>query len=1076
MKYRASLFSAARVLAALVALHTLGCTLSSDGDSQPSDGLADFDIDGDGMIDDLDGDLDGDGLSNRKELEIGTDPNLADSDGDKYDDLYEFTTNPRVDPSRPFHPLIADIPQIRVEIVKRPAFHLTTTKGESTSESITLTEGESINREESTSYGVSRSFGNEINFAWSATFSQAIDAKVTSFGGSWGMSSGFTAGYVHTTDETYTFDSTTTESFSTNLETSRETARQTSREITGAHIVGAIRLYNAGNVAVNVENLNAAYAHLSSNGKITEARSLEYEGAYAGGTLNFTLAPGEQSSPISFYLDIDGADAAFAMAEDMARAGSIQLMADSMLLSNETAGNFTDVYTNVKSRSARIMIDPGPTFRVGGHNAILDKHVVATPKFDPTAVAGSDDPYVDTTLADMLKLVGKEFTVEEREIDGELRFGITSVDGIAEDLETDSFWLVALETKRHAVNGTIYFTPLGSYRPDEIAVLPGETVQLIYSADKDKDGVPARIELAARSSDDNEDTDGDGVPDALEIFGWCKIAGAPTLGQLDADGRPTGECEQAGQQVIFTKPDRSDTDGDLLNDLEDELPLERPRFATAGLDDVSVIHNRGAGEPALPAAGEEPTPPAFVLNFNASHLDAAPPEGIEGVYRDGTVTTTEPGLESIIREEFVQWDLQTTQRAEAAYVTGPQGGARISLQRDETNDLRFLSEFEGVEIDIGLNQTWTIELLSEAAATECGYTGTYKNDCDYEVYKVVLDSAPGFPRTYYAAALNGDGGWESNQYQGDTNRYLRTLSADHDGWNVSPRFRGATDGRIEAAFFVMCETEQQLSDLHAQAFEVPVADLTSWTGTSGSSLLDGVSGCKWSSFLATAVHPTDGTYDWDWSGNNSQNVVFVNKRRHTYHTRLYTVGRALDGFYTHSRITRTFKSVDPPNMKITGTLSRIDDIGAKRWCAGSSSWCADETNVRFRVKVKAEAGDTTADFAEIVWHGTAAQNPSSRTVTGNITPSGQMDPDDLMVRVFDNDNDHWIDAYFQECDITPTLSPRTWLRTFEEVGANGTFKGSTTLAFYTEGENRDCVTDWRFWMTIRFVVSWESTE
>src|SRR5690606_10709975 len=124
---------------------------------------------------------------------------------------------------------------------------------------------------------------------------------------------------------------------------------------------------------------------------------------------------------------------------------------------------------------------------------------------------------VDTTLADLLAVLGKDYTVAERMIEGEARSGITAVDGTEENLETDSFWLVALETQRPGVNGTLYFAPFGSYAPDDITVLPGDTVQLIYSEDKDKDGVPGRIELAAGSSDDNPDTDADGVPDRLEI-------------------------------------------------------------------------------------------------------------------------------------------------------------------------------------------------------------------------------------------------------------------------------------------------------------------------------------------------------------------------------------------------------------------------------------------------------------------------------------------------------------------------------------------------------------------------------
>ncbi len=142
------------------------------------DNVDSIDLDGDGTPEDLDEDLDGDKLSNRKELEIRTNPLLADSDGDKYDDFEEINFNPLLNPARSFHPLIADIPQIKVEIVKNPAFYLITEAGTETGGSKTIIEGTEINRETSTSYGNSRSFGNEVIFRYPRIFS---DCRSRSF-------------------------------------------------------------------------------------------------------------------------------------------------------------------------------------------------------------------------------------------------------------------------------------------------------------------------------------------------------------------------------------------------------------------------------------------------------------------------------------------------------------------------------------------------------------------------------------------------------------------------------------------------------------------------------------------------------------------------------------------------------------------------------------------------------------------------------------------------------------------------------------------------------------------------------
>src|SRR5690606_12830996 len=102
----------------------------------------------------------------------------------------------------------------------------------------------------------------------------------------------------------------------------------------------------------------------------------------------------------------------------------------------------------------------------------------------------------------------------------------------------------------------------------------------------------------------------------------------------------SGPCGDASAEVWFTNPAHADTDGDGVSDLEDETPLARPLFATAGVAMVSIIHNKGAGEPPVPAPGEEPTPPAFELRYDDTHLATSPPEGFQGAFANGTVSSS----------------------------------------------------------------------------------------------------------------------------------------------------------------------------------------------------------------------------------------------------------------------------------------------------------------------------------------------------------------------------------------------------------------------------------------------------
>ncbi|HSQ41997.1 MAG TPA: hypothetical protein VLM37_06945, partial [Fibrobacteraceae bacterium] len=74
-------------------------------------------------------DWDGDGLSNYDEMVIyGTDPKKTDTDGDGFSDYMELTQFSSASDNFSFNPLIADLPSVKVSMIKYPAVSVNYTK------------------------------------------------------------------------------------------------------------------------------------------------------------------------------------------------------------------------------------------------------------------------------------------------------------------------------------------------------------------------------------------------------------------------------------------------------------------------------------------------------------------------------------------------------------------------------------------------------------------------------------------------------------------------------------------------------------------------------------------------------------------------------------------------------------------------------------------------------------------------------------------------------------------------------------------------------------------------------------
>ncbi|MBP5448125.1 MAG: hypothetical protein J6X95_08585, partial [Treponema sp.] len=122
-------------------------------------------------------DWDGDGLSNSDEMNVHhTNPYDADTDGDGYNDydeavtLYSSGTNT-------FNPLIADTPEVQIEITGAPAITLIKTLSNGQTEEVSVTESNSQTATSSTSNSRSRTASWEGGFTVGAEYTHKWGLK-----------------------------------------------------------------------------------------------------------------------------------------------------------------------------------------------------------------------------------------------------------------------------------------------------------------------------------------------------------------------------------------------------------------------------------------------------------------------------------------------------------------------------------------------------------------------------------------------------------------------------------------------------------------------------------------------------------------------------------------------------------------------------------------------------------------------------------------------------------------------------------------------------------------------------------
>lgn len=530
--------------------------------------------------DPLNQDTDGDGLADPLEIEFfKTSPILEDTDGDQWTDSDEILNRNR-------NPRRADIPLPQVKIGEVGIFIRETY-------SYTDEEGMTQSTERSSTNTLAQS--NERAFATSDTqssentdvFSQELGTEFT-FGGQ-DPFGGFTitadVGFEQTRQRGYS-SSVSTESSRSSSEEFQESigfgnefseSRSFTRSIEEARLNTDVTISNLGDVAFTISDVElSAFIRDPVRRVNVPLATMLSERSIDGEDQQFNLGPFDSERGPFIFRDIQ----IFPNIAEQLRAApqSLTIKLANFNIRDEAGRLFAFSSQDINDRTAGIIIDYG--------NGEVESHRVATAgKFDETgrsvgitmgtalqeilglAFVDNDVVPIDRGTAPSQDVLNSYGTVDEV-ADG--RQILTRVRGVQADVVFDDDGPVLggteQEQKFWAIISSVPIPESTDF--NDIVLKAGANYSLQFVADLDDDGLFARVEYLYGSSDQNDDTDDDGIGDFEEVReGWL----------VDIPGNP---------RQAFSDPIRPDSDADGKDDITERDYQTDPRRADTDEDGV----------------------------------------------------------------------------------------------------------------------------------------------------------------------------------------------------------------------------------------------------------------------------------------------------------------------------------------------------------------------------------------------------------------------------------------------------------------------------------------------------------
>lgn len=509
---------------------------------------------------DTDGDAEGNTVFfDGSELErYGTSPTLADTDGDGRSDFIEVNQNAT-------NPRLADLPQARLTVVgdMNVALDVTLATGQTQQNAVSQAFVQSQETTLSNTSAVATSVSTERSVEASASvgasfpsgFSMSVEASTTE-----------REGYVE--EASTTWSEGTSRSSQEAFEEATDRVVSQSQTIEGGTLEVQIEVENVGprTFELNDVVVTALRRDSRSRASFSAIATLSLPEAAA----SVTLAPGESAGPFLAEAAISASTAL----ELLEQPTGVFFRAASFQLVDRTGENFQFVVGEAtNNRTALVTLD------YGGERP-LERYRVATnvERQNGARLAG-------VRLVDVLRsVVGLEETELEtapNEAGVEILTRLRDVAATEKNGGTARFWAVI------AAENSTGNQPVGDRLLDpeldfsELRLLPRDRVYLAYVSDEDGDGLFSREERLNGTSDQDVDSDRDGLSDFDEIrTSWGVfsnlpyyldrplVASSPIQADADRDGWDDAREKEAG-----TDPNRADTDADGAIDSEDDEPL-----------------------------------------------------------------------------------------------------------------------------------------------------------------------------------------------------------------------------------------------------------------------------------------------------------------------------------------------------------------------------------------------------------------------------------------------------------------------------------------------------------------------
>ena len=505
------------------------------------------------------GDYDGDGLSNADERRYGTSYVDKDTDGDGITDNIEI----KVGNYKKIHSaLISAVPKLEIELTSEIMIYAeySSTKGKTYSKEFALTKSNS----KSTSSNESNLNSESKTHGWSA------DASV-SFGLNGGLT--FSAGYNGniTKDVSKTTDRGSIEDFTTSEDT-RETEGSSSDKTTTNYIIKFDMVVhntsktlglNARNFNINIKTFrNGKYVTVASAEVVHGKDAIEIAPAAVSPSMQFSA-----TLSMDQYQHIKSLNTLFF---DISIA-SVDIDGINVIGNSGFQNKFdlATLYGMMQKRTSLVEVN-----YFDGINNSKKLSIATSRKHDKKA------DLIELSMLEWLDVPGT-LKLEFKQ-DGTL-IGIDDIRA-----KEEAYWNISVFKIDDNINKYKSIESINSNHLEFMNTYKmKEGLQVIFSrgVDPDGDGIISYYEKYKYGTlEDKFDSDGDGIGDRDELFGYYPIAIYNVNGET---------MEYKGTNIVVSNPLKKDSDGDKIEDASDLFPLKKLKSTYANLStNASLLYEQ----------------------------------------------------------------------------------------------------------------------------------------------------------------------------------------------------------------------------------------------------------------------------------------------------------------------------------------------------------------------------------------------------------------------------------------------------------------------------------------------------